>query len=384
MAAEAHALLGASSASRWLNCPPSARLTENLPEKTSDYAEEGRLAHSIGELKLRKQFTEPMGTRAFNAQMKKLRSAEHYSAEMQGYTDAYVEYARECAMRYGSAPFVAVERRLDYSRYVNGGFGTGDCVMVGGGQLHIIDLKYGKGVLVSAQNNPQIMLYALGAIEEYAMFYDIDSVVMHIFQPRVGNTSEFEMTAAELREWGESIKSTAQMAFDGGGEYSAGEWCRFCKAKATCRARGDKNLASDDFKLALPPFISNDEVGAALTRAAGIIAWYKDLEEYAQKTLLGGGDIAGYKLVEGRRIRKFVDIGAALSAIEASGVSRELLYETLPRSLTNIEKDIGKKAFAEAAQEYIVLTAGKPTLVPESDKREKYNSAENDFKNIKI
>jgi hypothetical protein len=366
----AHALLSASGAYRWLNCAPSARLEEQLPEKTSEYAEEGRLAHEIAELKLRKHFTTPMGPKQYNTALKKLQSKPLYDPEMLTHTDAYLEYIQSVVHSYPSPPYVTVEKRLNYSQYVPEGFGTGDCIVIGGKVLNVIDFKYGKGVPVDADQNPQMMLYALGALAEYSMLYAIDTVKMAIVQPRLNNTSEFEVYAEDLQAWGESIKPIAQTAFDGGGEFCSGDWCKFCRAKAQCRARSTTMTALEAFGKKLPPLLTNDEVGNILTRAQTLKAWVADLENYALTALLQGEEISGWKAVEGRSNRQFDDTDKTFTDLIKAGIDEAVLYERKPITLTSVEKLLGKAKFVELTGAHVIKPPGKPTLAPEKDKRE--------------
>jgi hypothetical protein len=365
-----HAILSASGAYKWLHCTPSARLEEQFPETTSVYAEEGCLAHAIAELKLRKLYTEPMGTRKFNAALKKLQAHELYQEEMLHYTDAYVEFIQSIVHQFNTPPHVAIEKRLDLRSYVPESFGTGDCIIIGGRTLHIIDFKYGKGVPVTAEDNPQMLLYALGALDAYWMLYEIDSVMMSIVQPRLDNTDTDEMCAADLRGWGESIKPIAQRAWNGEGECVPGEHCRFCKAKAQCRARSEAHTALEAFDGKLPPLLSNEEIGDILKRAQQLKTWVSQLEEYALSEVLIGNEIPGWKAVEGRSIRQFVDTDAAFKVMKAAGYDEALLYERKPITLTSVEKLLGKSKFNELLIEHVNKPPGKPTLVPESDNRE--------------
>lgn len=366
----AHALLSASGADRWINCPPSARLEEQFEDTTSDYAREGTLAHEIAELKLRKHFIEPISTRTFNTRLNKLKKQELYQDEMLGYTDAYLEYVKEIVYGYANKPHIAIEARLDFSHIVPDGFGTGDCIIIGGDTLHVIDFKYGKGVSVSAEDNPQMKLYALGAINKYSMLFAINTVKLVIVQPRLSNISEWEISAADLMAWGESIKPVAELAFDGKGEFKAGDHCRFCRAKAQCRARTDTMTALEAFDLKKPPLISDDEVGSILKTAQTLKAWVTDLEEYALKALLSGKEIQGWKAVEGRSNRQFNDLDKAFDTIKASGIDEALLYERKPITLTAVEKLLGKKEFTELLSKHVIKPPGKPTLAPETDKRD--------------
>ena len=378
----AHALLSASGSHKWLNCTPSARLEETLPESTSVYAEEGRLAHEIGELKLRKHFTEPMGTRAFNNKLKKLQENPLYQEEMLRHTDTYKDYISGIVHGFASPPYIAVEKRLNYSKYAPEGFGTGDTIIIGGNTLHVVDLKYGKGVPVSAFENPQMKLYALGAYSDYAFLFGIENVKMAIVQPRLDSISEYEIPIAELLDWGESIKPIAAKAFKGEGDFIVGEHCRFCRAKAQCRARSEYNLSLEGFNKMKPPLISNEEVGTILTLAQDLAAWAKNLEDYALAECLKGIDIPGWKAVHGRSTRSFTNTDEAFKAVIASGTPETMLYERKPLTLSAVEELLGKAKFKELLTPHVNTPPGKPTLALESDKREaiKRTSAADDFK----
>lgn len=378
----AHALLSASGAHKWLNCPPSARLEETLPESTSTYAEEGRLAHEIGELKLRKQFAEPMGSRKFNAQLKKLQENPLYQEEMLRHTDTYMDYISGIVHNFVSPPYIAIEKRLNYSTYAPEGFGTGDTIIIGGNTLHVVDFKYGKGVPVSAFDNPQMKLYALGAYTDYAFLFPIETVKMAIVQPRLDSISEFEMPVTDLLSWGESIKPIAVQAFKGEGEYVVGEHCRFCRAKAQCRARAEYNLSLQAHTQMKPPLISNEEVGTFLALAQDLVAWAKNLEEYALTECMNGNDIPGWKAVHGRSTRSFINTNTAFKVLIENGTPETMLYERKPLTLTAVEGLLGKTKFKELLSEHVNTPPGKPTLVQESDKREpiKRISAADDFR----
>lgn len=379
-----HALLSASSAARWIVCTPSARLEEPMPDKGSSFAAEGTLAHSIAELKARKKFT-PMSTRSFNAEMKKLKEVEGYQEEMQGHTDFYVDYLAAKAMEFPSMPCVALEVRVDYSEYAPEGFGTSDCIMIGGDTLQVVDFKYGKGEPVSAEENPQMMCYALGALAKYAPIYGdaIKRIRMAIIQPRLDSTQEWEIPRMALELWGnEILRPAAQKAFAGEGECVEGDHCRFCRAKAVCRARANKNTALEDFAFALPPTLSNTEVGEILVRAQRLKAWVADLETYALDACLKGEDVPGWKLVEGRSLRQFSDTDAAVTAIINAGTPEELVYDYKPKTLAQIEKLLGSKVFSDVAGSYVIKPPGKPTLVPADDKRPAYSPAAADFAGV--
>lgn len=381
-----HALLGASGAYKWLNCTPSARLEEQLPESTSEYADEGQLAHEIAELKLRKTFFN-LDIKTFNDNLKKLQENPLYDPEMLEHTESYLEYILGIGHSFAFKPYIAAEKKLDYSFYVPDGFGTGDCIVIGGGSLHVIDFKYGKGVPVSADENPQMKLYALGALSEYSLLYYITDIKMTIVQPRLDSISEFNISADELRAWGDSIKPIAQAAFAGEGECNPGEWCRFCKVKAQCRARCEIHTALEDFKQMKPPLISNEEVGQILIKAKELSKWAADLEEYALAACLKGDEIPGWKAVEGRSVRQFISTENAFDRIIELGYKEAVLYERKPITLTAVEKLIGKKDFVNHLSDYVIMPPGKPALAPENDKRKAITaktSATDDFKNIEI
>lgn len=402
-----HALLSASSAHRWLACTAAPRFEEQFPNGTSDYAEEGSLAHSICELYARKHFT-VMTNRKFNSELKKLQAKPHYSDEMLKTAEKYVDYLREKAMSYPTTPYVTFEVKVDFSDYVPEGFGTCDCVMIGGDTLHITDYKHGKGVEVSAEENPQMRLYALGALKMFAPVFgdSIKKVSMGICQPRItDDESEDGMTVEELREWGESIKPRAKEAYDGPGTFCPGEHCRFCKGKAQCRARADQNTAFEDFKdfaiegkaapelqalspetravIGLPPMLSDAEIGELLVRAEGLVQWYKDLCEYATQNILNGKEIPGWKVVAGKSNRAFKDVEEAFSKVIEAGYDEALLYERKPITLTGVESLLGKAKFETLLKDCVHKPLGKPTLVPLSDKREPYSTAAADFAGVK-
>ena len=327
---EEHAFLSASGAHRWINCTPSAALEKQFPDTAGSYAAEGTLAHSLAELKLRKQF-EVMKPSAYKQRLAEIQSDELYQREMDGYTDTYVDYIRSLCMAFAGTPYVVVEKRLDFSQIVPGGFGTGDCVILYDDTLHIVDLKYGKGVAVSAENNPQLRLYALGAVQEYSLLYTIRQVQMHIVQPRLDNISTDSLTADELQQWGERVKPLAEQAAKGIGEFHAGDWCRFCRAKAQCRARAVQMLEIG--KRQTDTLLSDAEIGSILTAAQSLQSWVKSLEEYAERQLIAGKEIPGWKLVEGRSNRTLTDTDAAFCVLEQSGYDAALLYERKPLNL---------------------------------------------------
>lgn len=383
-AERSHALLSASASHRWLHCTPSVRLEETLPDTESTAAKEGTLAHEIAELKLRKHFVEPMGAKTFNSRLKKLQAQELYQEEMLGHTDTYLDYIKGLVHGLSSPPYIAIEKRIDYSMYAPEGFGTGDCVIIGGNTLYISDFKYGKGVPVSAVDNPQMKLYALGAYAEYNFLYPIERVHLAIVQPRLNDISEYSLSISELLAWGESIKPIAQKAFAGEGEFSPGDHCRFCRAATRCRARADGYTALEEFKQMKPPLISNTEVGQILERAQNLAKWATDLEEYALSEVLKGGEVPGWKAVEGRGSRQYVNQDEAFKALMDNGIEEVMLYERKPLTVPAVEKLISKAKYKELLVDagHIKAVSGKPTLAPTSDKREAITrtSAVDDFK----
>ena len=398
-----HAILSPSAAHRWLHCTPAPRVEAEFPETTSEYAEEGRLAHSVCELAAKKKFT-VMNNRTYNSRLKKLKADPKWDDEMLSTAATYVEHLTEHAMRFEHAPYVALEVQVDITDYAPEAFGTCDCVMIGGDELIITDYKHGKGVPVSAQDNPQMLLYALGALKLYRPIYGdmIRRVSTYIDQPRLGSYDGASMTVEELLAWGESIKPKAAAAFMGTGEFAPGEWCRFCRAKAKCRARANQNTALEDFKDCIPlgrsiPMqaeydatgfkpsncLTDEEIGALLVRAEGLVAWYNDLKEYALAACLNGKTIPGWKAVEGRSTRVWTDQDAALDALMAGGVEEAIIYDRVPKTLAQLEKVIGKQRFGELVGGMIIKSPGKPALAAESDKRPAYNGAAADFSEVK-
>lgn len=376
-----HALLSASSSHKWLVCTPSARLEEQFENKTSEYMAEGTLAHEIAEFKLRKYFFVGITKRSYNAQMKKFENDENYSTEMQGHTDSYLNYVKELALQSNTKPFVAIEQMIDYSKYVPEGFGTADFLMILGDTLYIVDFKYGKGVLVSAEDNPQMKLYALGALEQFKILYPISKVKMAIFQPRLDNISEFEMPAGMLEMWGNTVvKIQAEKAYKGEGDFVQGEHCKFCKAKGSCRFRTSENLKAYE-EARNTAILTNTELGQVLLKTEGLEDWAKDLKAEALEQILKGNKVEGWKAVEGKSNRKITDVDKAFEILKSNGIEEALLYERKPITLTELEKVVGKKQLADSIGDYIEKPKGSPTLAKESDKRENYkrSSAVEDF-----
>ena len=381
-----HALLSASGAHRWIPCTPSARLEEQFPDLSSEYAAEGTLAHEIAELKLRKYYIEPISQRAFNNQLNKLKKHELYQEEMMRHTDVYLDYLKAITISFPSRPYVAVEKKIDYSAYVPEGFGTCDFIIIGGDTIYVIDFKYGKGVPVSAEDNSQMKLYALGAFLEYGLLYLIKKVKLVIVQPRLDNISEFTLTLEELLAWGEVLKPIAQKAFNGEGEYVPGEHCKFCRAKAKCRARSEEFSSLADFTVLKPPLLSDEEVGQMLEKGEHIESWIKDLKDYALAECLKGNDIPGWKAVEGRGSRDYVDQDKAFEYLKQNGIDDAILYERVPLTVPKLEKELGKKEYIRLLEDpgHVKKTPGKPTLASITDKRQAitlHPEASEDFSN---
>ena len=358
-----HALLSASGAHRWLKCPPSALAEAGLPDSSSAAAEQGTVAHALAEWKLRHALHQAPSMKPVS---------NWIDSEMEAHTDDYVAFIQERlreARKTCADPQVLIEQRLDYSYLVPGGFGTGDCVIIAEPALQIIDLKYGQGVLVEAERNPQLMLYALGALAAFDPLYDICEVAVTILQPRRSNVDTWTVSVTELRAWAEKVvRPTAKQAARGEGCFAAGDWCRFCKLAATCRARAEANLALARLEFAPPAQLSDVEIAEVLTKLPKLKAWASDIEAYALSLAINQGKTwAGFKLVEGRSIRKYTDENAVAQAAEAAGVSD--IFERKLKTITALEKHLGKKRFNELLGTLIVKPPGKPTLVPETDKR---------------
>lgn len=369
-----HALLSASSSHRWIACPPSARLCESYPDQSSSYAAEGTAAHTLCQYKLDKALGRAVKDPTENL--------DYYDAEMESCADSYAAYVMEVVAKAKETcedPVVLVEQRLDFSRYVKDGFGTGDCVVVADGTLFVIDYKHGKGVQVEAEQNPQMMLYALGALELFDALYDIETVSMTIFQPRRENVSTYTISRADLLRWAEEVlMPAAKLAYAGEGEFRAGEHCRFCKAKATCRKRAEYNLELARYDFEMPAQLEDTEVEAILAKADELVAWAADVKDYALQAALSGKEWHDWKLVAGRSVRRYVNDEAVAQAVQDAGYDP---YEKKLLGITAMTAALGKKKFAEIIEGrgLIEKPQGKPTLVPMSDRRPALNTAKNDF-----
>ena len=379
-----HAILSASGAHRWMNCTPSARLELEFSDTSSEAAKEGTLAHEICEAKVLNYFYPGKLTkRQLNAKLKKFKEHELWQSEMDGHTNTYLDYVKAEALKFEVSPSVNIEVRLDLTKYIPEGYGTADCVLIGSNKLEVIDFKYGKGVPVSAENNQQLLLYALGAYEKYKMICKFETVKVAIVQPRIADeASEFEISVTDLLRFGEEVKAKAALAFEGKGEYNPSEsTCRFCRAKATCRARANKNVELAFACVKPPDTIGYEEVGEYLKKGKDIAAWLKDLQEYALQSCLSGFEVPGWKAVEGRSTRAWSNQLAAFTELKRAGLEDKDLYKYEPLTLAQIEKAFGKDVL-QAAAAYIIKPPGKPTLVEESDKREAINNINNMFEGV--
>ena len=368
-----HALLSASASKQWLNCPPSARLCADKDDRASPYAQQGTDAHELCEYKVLKAIGQTLTD--------PIENLDFYDAEMENCTEEYRNYVieqLEKAKSFCKDPIILVEQRLDFSKWVPEGFGTGDCIIVADDVLHIIDFKYGLGVLVEAENNPQMMCYALGALDIYDGIYDIKTVKMTIFQPRRDNISTFEMNKKDLLNWADNILApAAKLAYEGTGEFKAGDHCQFCKVKAGCLKRAEYNLELAKYDFEMPANLEDTEIAAILPRADELVAWVNDIKEYALQQALSGTVYDGYKVVEGRANRKYTDEDAVAYAVKDAGFDP---FEKKLLGITAMTSLLGKTKFNELLGDLVEKPQGKPTLVPISDKRQALNTAKDDFK----
>lgn len=372
-----HAVLSASGSHRWLHCLPSARLELEFENKESNAAAEGTAAHALCEHKLRKAL-----------HMRSKRPVSDYNTdEMEEHSDAYVQFIMEQleeAKQSCKDPLVLIEQRLDFSCYVPQGFGTGDCIIIADKKLHIIDFKYGMGVLVDVVENPQMKLYSLGALEIYDSLYDIEEVSMTIFQPRRENVSTWTISVDELNDWAENeLKPKAQKAYDGEGEYLPGEWCTFCRAAVKCRARAEEKLKLAESEFKMPPLLTDYEIEEVLSKLSNLTKWANEIIAYATDAAINHGkEWHGFKVVESRSVRKYKDEDAVAETAKANGY-KDIFRQSLI-TLTEMQKLMGKTKFQEILGGLIYKPSGKPTLVPTSDKRPAMNvsNAYNEFNEI--
>jgi len=369
----AHSEKGPSSSSRWIHCTPSAKLCADMPDQTTGFAEEGTQAHELCEYFLKRE----MGIEMDDPRPE----LSYYNAEMeeccQGYRDYVMELYEE-AKRNTNDPVLMVEQRIAYERFVKGGFGTADCILISDGTLNVVDFKYGMGVEVNAKGNTQMRIYALGALEIFDSLYDIENVRMTIYQPRKSNISIDEISRDVLYQWAEEVlRPAAEEADRGDGEFHAGDWCRFCKAKSICRERAKENLLLAAYEFTSPPLLEDGEIVEILGKVDRLVNWANDVKEYALQEAIAGKEWEGYKLVEGRSIRKYKNEKEVAEAAEAAGFDpfvKRLL------SITEMEKMMGKKKFQEILGKLCIKPTGKPALVEADDKRPAFNTAKEDFK----
>lgn len=367
----AHAKLSASGASRWATCPGSVQMEDGIPDKESVYAQEGTLAHEMSELKL-KHYLDPkgFGKRKLNTAIKKLKENELYQAEMESYTDTYVDFIKEKALSFPSNPYIEIEKRVDFSRWVDGGFGTCDCVLIHGSTLSIIDLKYGKGVPVSSEQNEQLILYALGAYDAFNLIYNLDKIELNIVQPRINNFSTWEISLTELLLWGDYFKVQAEKALGGNGELvPSAKACKFCKARDICTARAENNLSLESEIKLKPNEIPKDKLYEYISRGEDIAKWVADLKAYALDMCLKGEDVKGLKAVAGRTSRSWTNQDEAINKLIEGGIDEAIIYDKVPLTLAKLEKALGKQQFTTLVGDMVVTSEGKPTLVFENDKR---------------
>ncbi len=379
-----HALLSPSAAHRWLNCTAAPLLEADQPDSGSDFAREGTLAHAYCARHLKTFLGQP--TDGEEKEIAELND-QYHTGEMDEYTETYKTIVLErfnAARAHTADAQLLVEVRLDFSKWVPEAFGTGDAAIIADGILDIIDFKYGKGVRVEAQGNPQMRIYALGAYEAYSFEYNIKRVRMTIVQPRLDNLSTDEMSVDELLDWAEKeLAPKALEAFSGEGKTAPGEWCKFCKVKHCCKA-----LAAACIQPAItkpnPNLLTPREIARNVLPLIDTVAtWLKGVQEYTLAQALAGVEYPGFKLVAGRSVRKITDTDAATKALITAGFSEDAILKPREmRGITDLEKVVGAKRFGVICKDWIVKPQGKPTLVPESDKRAPYNAAADDFAGI--
>lgn len=376
----AHALLGASGAGRWLTCTPSARLEEQFPEQESSvYAEEGTFAHELSELEIRYAL-DFLKLDDFVAKKNELMKSDWFSSEMVEETDKFIHHVIDSwreAKKADKFAQILIEDRMDLSDYIPEGFGTNDVVILSGGTLYVKDLKFGKGLRVKADDNPQLMLYALGAWEKHGFNFPIERVNLEINQPRLGNVSTFEMPVDDLLAWGdEYVKPRAKTAFKGGGDFVAGDHCRYCRASTKCKALADFNLAIAKEAFAEPALLTDRQLLDVFDKAPAFTKWVNQITDFVKKEALAGRKWEGYKLIEGRSNRVITNEPQARAALSKAGIlTRNFTNEKL-KGIGDLEKLLGKKDFAAVLGPFVVKPAGSPTLVSADDPRPELNSVE--------
>lgn len=373
-----HALLNPSSAERWLHCTPSARLEAGEKEKPSKWAEEGTLAHKIGEIKL-KGFNGDLTKNQVKKQIEKCKEHELYYPAMIDQVDEYVSFCIETYQEMDS-PIMSIEQKLDISKWAKDSFGTGDCVLVNQDRIHIIDLKFGRGQVVDPVENSQLKLYALGALDAWGYILTPKEVWMTIAQVRLGAINTYKLPVDDLLKWGESIRPKADLAYQGKGKRKAGKWCKFCRLRESCRVRAKTVLQGVDPEKN-PDTLSNEEINQLLHKTEALKTWAKELEEYALDLILKGETFEDWKVVEGRSSRKITDEEGLAKELIQAGYDKDKIYKPKQlQGITKLEKYIGAKKFQELSGDYVMKPEGKPTLAERSDKRPEINSAENEFK----
>lgn len=367
-----HAYLSASASERWLKCPPSAKLCAQEEDRGSPYAQQGTDAHELCQYLVEKALGRPCRDPTENLAW--------YDGEMQEAAEGYCSFVMEQvseAKKTCPDPLICVEQTLDFSKWVEHGFGTGDCVIIADGLLHIIDFKYGLGVLVEATDNSQLKCYALGAVDTFGGLYEISCIRLSIYQPRRGNVDTFELTKEDLLKWADEVLApTAKLAYEGEGEFAAGDHCQFCKVRASCRKRAEYAMELAKYDFAEAPTLDGEEIAEILPRIDTLVSWAEEIKAYALNQALSGVRFPGYKVVEGRSNRKYADEAAVAKAVSDAGYDP---YEKKLLGITAMTKQLGKKRFEELLSGFIVKPQGKPVLAPDSDKRPEFNTAANDF-----
>ena len=370
-----HALLSASASHRWIHCPPSIRLGERYENRGSEYAAEGTEAHLLCEYRLKQllgiEMEDPVP------------GLQYYSKEMEANAEGYAQYVIEVleqARETCADPIILIEQQVNYEHWVRDGFGTADALIVADGTLHVIDYKNGKGVLVECEDNSQMKCYGLGALDLFDGIYDIRQVAMTIYQPNRDNISTSLLLKEDLLEWAEEVLApAAALAFEGKGEYACGDWCQFCPVKHICRARADYAMELAKYDFADPEVLEDEDIGDVLTRADQLVSWASDVKEYALQQALSGKKYSGWKVCEGKSNRKYTDAEKVAQTVRAAGFDP---YEKKLLGITAMTQVLGKKKFNELLGDLVWKPQGKPTLVPESDKRPAMNTAKEDFMEV--
>jgi len=372
-----HAFLAASASERWLHCPPSAKLCAQEDDQGSEYARQGSDAHALCEHLLLKA----LGRETRDP----TEDLTYYDAEMQEAAEAYAAFVMEQVAEAKTVchdPLICVEQTVDFSKWVQRGFGTADALIVADDTLYITDMKYGVGCLVSADGedgtgNSQLKCYALGAIDTFGDLYDINRIRLSIFQPRRDNVDTFELTKADLLQWADEVLAPiAKLAYEGQGEFEAGNHCQFCRVKATCRKRAEYAMELAKYEFADAPTLDENEIAEILPQIDTLVSWAEDIKSYALNQALSGVRYPGFKLVAGRSNRKYADEAAVARVVSEAGYDP---YDKKLVGITEMTKRLGKKRFEELLNGLLIKPEGKPVLVPTTDTRPELNNAKNDF-----